>query len=313
MIVTKPIPIPRSKIISTTAVDEPVWSAVTTYPMGAVVLVSDTAYTSLVADNLGHPPESSPLHWEPAGPANSLRMFDTSPATYTTGPVVGGVPQPLVVELLPGARISALGLLRVVGSRVQVDVYAGLAGPLIESRQQTLATTLGTPYSWCFDPLTQVPDAVFWDLGSSNTPRLVITVDPVAGEPAQIGLCATGRQVAIGRAEYGFARGSELRGRSYLDAAGNPVRLDRGHRKTISGTLIVNNRPGASSAIPIEATYDRVQTFLDQNIGVPMLWALDKQLGDHKSALLFGDYERTNMVIDNYATSSLSIDINGYY
>lgn len=313
MIVTKPTPIPRSKIVSTTAVDEPLWSAATTYPLGAVVQVADTVYTSLSADNLNHPPATNPLHWEMGGPANQLGMFDSSPTTYTSGPLVAGTPQPLVVALLPGARISSLGLLRLVGSNVQVDVYTGQGGALIESRQQTLATSLGTYHSWCFDSLAQVPDVVFWDLGSTNAPYVVITLQPVGAEPAQIGLCAIGRQISIGRAEYGFARGSELRGRSYLDKAGNPVRLDRGHRKTTSGTLIVNNRADSATSIPIEATYDRVQTFLDQNIGVPMLWALDKQLGDHKSALLFGDYERTNMVIDNYATSSLSIDINGYY
>lgn len=313
MIATKPIPITRAKLISTTAVDEPLWSATTTYGLGATARVVDTAWQSLAADNVGHPPETSPLWWDTAGPANALAMFDDSPATYTEGPMLNGAPQPLVVHIQPQARISALGLLNMVGSLVQLQIYASQAGPLIEQHQQVLATSLGTYHSWTFDPLQQVPDALFFDLGSSNAPHVVITLHPVGAMPARIGLCAMGRQTAVGVAEYGFARGSELRGKGYLDKNDNPVRLDRGHKKTSSGTLVVNNRPNASSGIPIEATYDRVQTFLDQNIGVPMLWALNKSLGDHKSAVLFGDYERTNMVINDYPTSRLSIDINGRF
>lgn len=313
MIATKPIPIPRSKIVNTTAVDEPLWSSGSSYGIAARVRVADTAWESLAADNAGHPPETSPLWWKQAGACNTLAMWDTSPATYTEGPVVEGEAQPLVVAVQPGARISAIGLLRIIGSRVQIDIYASQGGPLIESHLRTMATSLGTPHSWVFDPLAQVPDAVFLGLGSSNAPHIVITVYPVGGEPARIGLCAMGRQRSIGRATYGFARGAELRGKSYLDENDNPVRLDRGHKKTSSGTLVVNNHPNAHSGAPIEATHDRVQAFLDDNIGEPMLWVLDKDQGDFKSATLFGGYERTNMVITDYETSTLSIDINGYY
>ena len=315
MIAIRPAQITRSKLVSSTAVDQPAYNAATTYSLNAEVVFGDLLYQSLTADNIGHQPDISPLYWRLLGVPNSMAMFDSSPATMTVGPVDGaGNPLPLVVSVAPGLRCSAAGLLRVVGGLVTVRVYKSQGGELLHEAQRNLNTTRGTYYSWVFEPTLQTPDVLFWDLSSNNTPYVTMTIDPVSGERVQVGLCVFGRQVPLGVAEYGFAQGTELRGRSYLDSNNNPVRIDRGYRKTITGTVVVNNDPYAQgTGVPMEASYNRVQSFLESNIGIPMLWALDKNLDDHRSAILYGDYERTTMTIEDKTTSKLSIEINGYF
>ena len=315
MIAIRPAQITRANLISSSAVDQPNYSAATTYTQGAEVVFNDLLYQSLAPENFGHQPDTEPLFWRLIGAPNSMSMFDSSPTTMTIGPVDGaGNPLPLTVAVAPGLRCSAVGLLRVVGGVVTVRVYKSQGGELLHETSRNLNTTRGTYYSWVFEPTLQTPDVLFWDLSSNNSPYVTMTIEPVSGQRVQVGLCVFGRQVPVGIAEYGFVQATELRGRSYLDSNGNPVRIDRGYRKTISGTLIVNNDPYARwTGVPMEASYNRVQSFLESSIGMPMLWALSKDMDDYRSAILYGDYERTTLTIDNHSTSSLSIDINGYY
>lgn len=315
MIAIRPSQITRTNLVSSTAVDQPNYNAASAYPLNAEVVFDELLYQSLVADNIGHQPDTSPLYWRLLGATNKMAMFDNSPATMTVGPVDGaGNPLPLTAAVAPGLRCSAVGLLRVVGGMVTVRVYKSHGGELLHEASRNLNTTRGTYYSWVFEPTLQTPDVLFWDLSSNNAPYVTMTIEPVSGQRVQVGLCVFGRQVPVGVAEYGFSQSTELRGRSYLDSNNNPVRIDRGFRKTITGTVVVNNDPYAQgTGVPMEASYNRVQSFLESNIGIPMLWALDKNLDDHRSAIIYGDYERTTLSIDNKTTSKLSIEINGYF
>lgn len=314
MIAVKPADITRAKLVTTNAPDQPLFDPGATYATGAVVRVGDEAFRSIADANTGHPPATSPLWWDSLGACNQLAMFDTSPTTPTIGPVDAvGNPMPLVVGFRPGIRCSAIGLLRVLGASAVARVYTDQGGTLLHEDSSQLVTSFGTYYSWCFEALQQTPDIVFWDIAATNNPYIEITITPARGIPAQIGVVVAGRQTPCGKAEYGFQRGAELRGRSYINKQGNPVRLDRGFRKTVSGTLIVNNRGGVGFPMEAEVSYNRVNNFLDESIGVPMLWVLDKRLDDYRSAVIFGDYERTSMSLNDHFSSKLSIDINGYF
>lgn len=296
MIAVPPIQITASQIISSTAIDPVTWSANGIYANESLVSHHGICFKSLEPGNTGKVPSEAPLSWQSMGTVNSLAMFDTSPASATS--VVGG--GPLTIKVFPGSRVTSIGLLGLKGSSVRLQVEVA-SGETIVDETRALVTTKGTYFSWCFDELVQQSELVWTSLKSSATPTITITINSV-GNVASCGLCVLGRQVDVGVAQYGFNQGIELRGTSYLDSASNPVRLDRGHRKTISGTL----------EIPRSA-YNRTQDFFAQNVGVPMLWVLAPSLQDYRAATLFGDYEKTVMSINDFETSTTSIDINGYY
>jgi hypothetical protein len=302
MLAIDPITLDYTSLDYSSAVDDPAWLIGTTYALDAVVSVDALRYKSLIAGNVGYAPATSPLQWLLLGPTNKMAMFDTSPTSVTR--VTSGN---LQVRFTPASRVTAVGLLLVIGSRTTLRIYESKAAfdagaAWLYDVPQSMATSDGTYYSWCFEPLQQRPDVSFLSLPSVGVGTyFVLTIEP-AGGVAECGLCAFGRQYDLGTAEYGFAQSAELRGRSYFDSAGNPVRLDRGYRKNISGTLVVP-----------KANYNRVQNFLQERIGVPMLWILSPTLADYRSAIMFGDYERTNMAIDNSVSNSLDVEINGYY
>ena len=275
MLAIDPITLDYTSLDYSSAVDDPAWLIGTTYALDAVVSVDALRYKSLIAGNVGYAPATSPLQWLLLGPTNKMAMFDTSPTSVTR--VTSGN---LQVRFTPASRVTAVGLLLVIGSRTTLRIYESKA-----------AFDAGA--AWLYD----VPQS----MATSDGTYFVLTIEP-AGGVAECGLCAFGRQYDLGTAEYGFAQSAELRGRSYFDSAGNPVRLDRGYRKNISGTLVVP-----------KANYNRVQNFLQERIGVPMLWILSPTLADYRSAIMFGDYERTNLVIDNSVSNSLDVEINGYY
>jgi hypothetical protein len=299
MLAIKPISITSANLDFSSAADQPTWAADTIYAADAVVSLNSIAYKSLADGNKGNAPATSPLYWYIVGASNKMAMFDTSPTTITSGPAG----ESLVVKFTTGARITAMGMLLVRGATIQLQVYTVKAGLLLyDTGAVAIATSRGTYHSWCFEELLQQPDASFLNLPSYGAATYyVLTITPKAGL-AQCGLCAFGVQYDIGAAQYGFNQSAELRGRSYFDSAGNPVRIDRGYRKNIGGTLHVEN-----------ALYNRIQRFLQDNIGVPMLWILDPDLEDFKSAIMFGDYEKTVLTIDNHSFSLLSIELNGYY
>ena len=58
-------------LVSSNAVDShPVWGAATTYGLNAVVNFGHNLYQSLVNNNIGHQPSTSPSFWVLIGPDN---------------------------------------------------------------------------------------------------------------------------------------------------------------------------------------------------------------------------------------------------
>lgn len=96
--------------------DYPQWSAGTTYPAGARVILTAAhrVYESLLAGNAGAAPAISPDKWLDIGPTNRWAMFDQALGTATT--TTGN----LVVKLNTSGA-DAVALLDVTGATVRVQ------------------------------------------------------------------------------------------------------------------------------------------------------------------------------------------------
>lgn len=296
MIAVEPVPIATSNIISTTTVDAPNWSATATYAKDAKVCYLDTTYQSVADSNTGNSPDSSPTWWVSIGPRNTIAMFDSSPSSAT----VGTPGQTLSVKFSPGQRVTTIGFLALNCLSIRLRVFDGATVLLDETK--TTVTSNGTYYSWAFENLRSSTEALWMTAPSSVNEAIQIDLAPIGTTAPSCGLCVVGKSFYLGAATWGFNQSVELRASSYLDSNGNPVRIDRGWRKTISGTL----------EIP-KTSFNRVSEFLGQMVGKPMLWALDEAQQDYRSTTLFGDYEKSVLTITDYATTTVSIDINGYY
>lgn len=131
MNVIPPITITDALLTSSTIAEpdtgEAVYSAGTTYGLGAVVISTTThlKYTSLQAGNLGHPLSAAIAQgvvptaadwWVMSGPTNKWAMFDLMRSTASIAPLA------LTAVVTPGVRVDALGLHGLAADAVLVTV-----------------------------------------------------------------------------------------------------------------------------------------------------------------------------------------------
>jgi hypothetical protein len=293
MIVIPPVDCTVAGVLTASnAVNATAWAVGTTYAANAQISHLGRNWLSVQAENVGHTPGTEPLWWLDDGPVNTLAMFDTSVQTATTR--TGGLTWTLAV-----GRFTAIGLMGLIGQSVTITVSDGAV--LIYTETRTLSSSEGTYYSFCFDTPYQADAATFTGLLSSPTCTVTISIATAPASMAACGLCVIGKQFFAGDAQYGFSSPIEDRGRHYLDNLDNPVNLERGYSKNISGTL-VNDR----------TNYNRLMTFLAAHIGEPMLWVAAPGMNDFVGANAFGRYVRATVVIETYTQVTANVEISGY-
>ena len=297
MIVVPPIKLGDAQLLESNAPAFAEWVAGVAYEADARVVRSDLEYRSLAGGNLGKDPETSPDWWYPLGTINRLAAFDVSPRSQCIGPADGD----LVMRIKPGQRVTTLGLLNLSSSSVHVHIVDEIDGEVLHDREYPLAGSAGTYWSWFFESLTQQRDLIITGLVPSTQAIITLTFSRLFGAPAAVGVVGMGRDLFVGNAEYGFQGGLQLRGKSYIDANDNPVRPERGHSRTLSGSVEVKR----------EDT-NRVMQYLSDLIGVPAIWVLSEDTDDYASFAVYGDFERVAAQIDNTETTTFSYDINGY-
>lgn len=290
MIVVPPLTITTALLAASNAVDAAAWAAGTTYGVDAVVSRNGRNWLSLQAGNLGKTPETEIAWWADTGPSNQMAAFDSSVVTATTR--AGDLS--FTVKC---GRITAVGFMGLVGNSITITVRDGLGGPVVYTETRVLAQSEGTFYGWCFEEFQQSRETAFY--GLPGTTNGYLTVD-VAGGSTAVGLCVMGKQFEVGQAEYGFGMPLEDRGRHYLDALDNPVSVERGYSKGMSGTIVTER-----------SNYNRLMAFLADYIGTPCLWVAAPGRGDLVSATAFGRFVRAVPVIANSQMITSSLEISG--
>jgi len=292
MIVVPPITITTALLATSNAVDATAWAAGTTYADAAVVSRNGRNWLSLQAGNLGKVPEEEIAWWANNGPSNQMAAFDSSVVTATTR--AGGLS--FTVQC---GRITAVGFMGLVGQSITITIRDGLGGAVVHTETRTLARSDGTFYGWCFEPFEQVRELSFHGLPGTTNGHL--TVEVAGSGTTEVGLCAMGKQFEVGQAEYGFGMPLEDRGRHYLDALDNPVNVERGYSKGMSGSIVTER-----------ANFNRLMAFLSDYIGTPCLWIAAPGRGDLVSATAFGRFVRAVPVITNGQMITASLEISGY-
>lgn len=296
MIAITPMPIvDTSTLVATTAEDEAAWAVGTTYAAGAVVSKDQRKYTSLQAANTGHDPATEVLWWSDDGASNVWAMFDTAVQTGTVVTGVGAVD--LTVTVATG-RAQGIGLMGLVGQTLTLTVRDGLAGAVIYSETRTLQSSAGTYFAFCFDDMEQIGDVSWTGLPGAIDGHVTIAIEGV--NSVSCGLCMIGSTFDCGQATYGLSMGIEDRGRKYLDALGNPVTVERGYSRTMSGTLVSTR-----------SAFNRLMGFYAANINNDLFFIAAPDLADLVAATTVGRLARVVPAITHYDQITTSIEIAG--
>ncbi len=292
--IVQPQPVTDSVLIATDVAESafPVWSAGTTYALGARVHLVSThkVYESTIAGNIGNNPAST-LQWVEVGPTNRWALFDRSNSTQTVKSTS------FFYELAPVNAFNAVALLGLTGAqtlRVRVD-----------------HTTLGSLYDRTLD-LTSLPaQAGWWEwfYGERRGPTLAVLADVpgIIGSELRIDVTGT-TALAAGVLVFGQAKEIGL-----LVQQGARVGIQDYSRKEVNefGDTVLVQRAFARRAsfdLPIKAELvDEAIDYLASIRATPCLFIAPR----YESAVIYGFYKEFDVNIAYSAVSECSLQVEG--
>lgn len=298
MILVPPITINEAVLSASSVADDTVYSAVTSYTLGARVRVGDApavkVYECVQAPALDKYPPSNPLHWKLVGSSARWAMFDDSVQTATSSAST------LTFTITPPRRVTSIWLMGLVGSAITLTVRSSAGGAVLFTETRTLRVSAGTYYSWAFDEMGQASEAYWYGLPTTLGATFEVSITPANGVAA-CGLCKVGREQWIGDAEFGAEVGTEQRGKDFLDAQQNPVASDRGFSRSLTATL----------HIPL-TEFNRVNRLFEAQVQQPAIWVVAPGLGDYDTAVLYGRFQRVVRVLSGPTHVVVSLEVAGF-
>ena len=307
--------ITSSRLLSSSVADstETTWSVSTTYALDATVKHLDTTgaeadiwkfYVSLVADNVGNNPESSPEKWVNQGAINRYKMFDPFIMTATT--------DTKDIEVVAYVqRLTSLAFLNVQASEIKLEFWNGTtladmtSGNLLAEYTITLRQAVADWYGYFFDDFDNIRDVstplnytMFYNMVVRMTFKKFI--DPSVTD-CFVGQVIAGRNYDIGKSRYGVQTGIEDYSKIVEDETFGSTYLQQGnYKKTMEVDLFIEN--------PMLNT---VNSILTQLRAVPTIWQANQSGTEYDNLLIYGFCKKFNIIMQGATHTECSLQIRG--
>ncbi|MBS0370763.1 MAG: hypothetical protein JSS57_16380 [Proteobacteria bacterium] len=198
--------VPVTPVLTSSTVAEPdagesVYSAATTYALGARVisLASHRLYESLQASNVGQalpvPPETQTDWWIEVGVTNRYACVDLARNTQSVGA------SPMVITITPGQRINALAVMGMEADGVQIQMHNG-ADVVYDKTFDLRLRRVRNGFEYAFKPFDLQPSVVQFDLPPFSNSVITLTLTRSTGV-VRIGSIVVGTYAYLGATEFG--------------------------------------------------------------------------------------------------------------
>jgi hypothetical protein len=293
MKVIDPVIFAVAQLVSSTAVETAAaWASGTTYAKDAVVDYGTYYWISLVNNNTGNQPDTSPTFWSRVGPDNTHSMFDDQVSTATTST------SPLTVVIDTGS-CNSLAVLGLVGAQLQVTITDGPTGPTIYSRTINLdGTFIWDWYQYFFEPNVQIGEVVLTDLPPYPNARMTVSLTGTG--TIEIGQLSWGTQYDLGDAEYGASLGIIDYSRKETDEFGVTTFVRRDFSKRLSARVLLQN-----------TQINRVQRVLAGLRARPAVWITAPDVADLAPLTVYGFFRDFSIEVPYPRESLCSLEIEG--
>lgn len=298
-----PIDIGKDKLISSSipefSAEEPAWDATTSFSDGGFVsyINSDPPelYKSLVANNVGNNPTTSPAKWIRKSYTNRHRMFEWKHGNISVGS------SPLVATIRPRATIDAMMLGGIVAESISVQVTDGIGGPVIFTDQKDLRNRQATtPYEWFYLPWEYETLYATVDIPPSLDPIVTITLTSVTGT-CEIERFAVGQSIFIGEEEWDGEAEDEIFSDIDYDDRGTPT------LSPVPGVPIAQ----LELSIP-PSQINRVNKFKRAaNAKVACWYGMYKLAAYRETFSIFGIYNKFVLLALNHKEAKYSLKLTG--
>ena len=293
MKVIKPVPIADAQFVSSTApeTDHPAYAAGTNYAVGARVIYLHKIWQSVQTPNTGNTPGTNALYWAEIAPTNRWAMLDTEISTQTA------LASPLSVVIKPG-YVNSLALFALEGTRLDVTVRDGLAGPVVYTATKSLdGTLIADWYQYFFEPSVQLGEVVLTDLPPYGDAHVTVTVSGAG--TVKCGSLTAGTFYALGDAQYGASAGIIDYSRKDTSAAGVTTLVKRKFSKRMSVQLSLDN-----------AQMNKVQRVLADLRATPCVW-IGTDAAGYEPLTVFGFYRDFSIDVAYPTYSFCNLEIEG--
>lgn len=284
-----------SGLIYTDLVDpNPLYSAATTYAIGAVVRYNNRLYESLQATNLNHQPDTSATWWLDIGVDNLHASFDNSVSTSSSALTA------MTIVFKPGA-IDSIALINMNAATAKIT----LTNPLVGTVYSRIAGLSGAEvFDWYqyffYDPLDRRTQLIFTDVPKVNDGLVTIRLEGSLGELITIGQVLLGVINTIGDTQYGVTSGIIDYSIKDTDEFGNTSFVERAFSKRISANVFVNN-----------PNLNRAQRLLQSVRATPCVWIASDSGVYEESLIVFGFYRSFSIDISYPSYALCNIEIEG--
>jgi hypothetical protein len=266
----------------------PAYNVGVTYDIDDIVtdLTNHRLKKSLANSNTGNP-LTDETKWEDIGPTNAWAMFTTVVQQQTT------VTDGFEVELSPSGFVTGIGFLNLSASSIDVEILSGVDVVFSETYTLTEAPSESGFWWWLFEPLTKKTS-----LYIDNLPP-ILGVDITAtfnGEGAvSCGIMSIGQSLDIGTTVYGVNY-SIIDYSTTVEASNGAITISQGsYRDVVDVPVVVQN-----------SAFNLVRGILNANKTTPAVWFIDDNY-----PLVYGFYDRYDLMAGNPAFSDLTIRIEG--
>lgn len=269
MKILEPVVLTDAMLVSSslTEADHPVWSAATTYALGDKVIKGHVRWESASASNLNHDPETDDgTHWFALGATNRWAMFDRAVGSASVGT------SPITVVIDVGVAITALALLDIIATSVQVAVVVDAATIYDKTYVMEDARPVEGWFDYYFAPLEAQTDLIIEDLPPFG--EVTVTINGTS-----VGTLAIGRIHDLGRTRENPEISIVDYSKKETDDFGVTTVLARGYSKRVVADVIVQaNRT------------DTVAKKLADIRAVPVIWIAHDGM-NFSSLVVYGYYK----------------------
>mgnify|MGYP003643649008 CR=1 FL=1 len=235
--------------------DHPVWSSVTSYIVGDLVIstVTHRIYEALQASTNVDPTTdvADPPYWLNIGATNRWKAFDqkiSDPVTVADG--VNTITYQLGAFGVPSNSITLFGLKGRITSLVASDATDGE----VYNEQISLIDNalVNDWFTYFFEPARVKSEAIFEGIPPyANATYDIAVEDDTINEP-QLGQIVLGQEYTLGNTGYGTSVSIEDFSRKERDAFGNAILVERPFAKLIDFDFTVNTNEARRTAILLE-------------------------------------------------------------
>lgn len=236
--------------------DGTAWSVAATYAQDTIVYLPSNwmRYRSVVANNVGRDPRTSPTFWQPIGLVNRMLMFDDRLSTQTVAE------DSITLVIRPQQAVDALAMMEVDGVQARLEMRDPATGQTVVDRTESLdITVINDWWEYFFKPFERRRDLYFDGFPSYTNPEITVTLTGTGR--IGIGMLSIGSSRTLGCAQWG-AR-ADFKDYSYVrtDDFGNTTIVRRPSAKNAS--LRVSVEPSRA---------DFVTRTLADVLSVPCMW-----------------------------------------